>query len=386
MLNTSFFISIVSSMDTPFTPTSADSNAQPAAAEIAPFDLEHVTITRREHIELRTQARQYQSLHARAVERMQVMQADHLRIVQGLKAEQAALNTELEQTKTITSPFQVMSPNPVRRKRGQQPGQPGHGRVLETHLPSRIESLRLDDCVCPSCGKDVSEIQGTQDAQVLEIEVKAYRRVIRRHRYRPTCDCRALPGIVMAPPPAQLTPRGKLGNSLLVQALLSKYRHGQPTYRLLSQWRDQGLRVAQGTLTESLLRLVPLFKPLYEAGLDRLRQARQWHVDETRWEVFEPQEDKLGHRWYLWVFKAKDVLHFVMDPSRASSVPTAVLEGVTDGVLSVDRYAAYRKYVRGTPGVKLALCWAHQRRDFLQLANQHPEHACCAVCKSIGLI
>lgn len=75
------------------------------------------------------------------------------------------------------------------------------------------------------------------------------------------------------------------------------------------------------------------------------------------------------------MFKAEDVLHFAMDPSRAASVPMAVFEGVTDGVLSVDRYAAYRKYVRGTPGVKLALCWAHQRRDFLQLANQYPEHA-----------
>ncbi len=220
---------------------------------------------------------------------------------------------------------------------------------------------------------------GTQDAEVLEIEVKAYRRVVRRHRYRPTCHCGVLPGIVMAPPPPQLTPRGKLDNSLLVEALLTKYRYGQPTHRLLDQLRDQGLFVAQGTLTESLQRLQPLFEPLREASLAHLRQAHHWHADETRWEVFEPHEGKTGHRWYLWIFQTDEVAHFVMDPSRAASVPMAAFEGVTQGVLSVDRYAAYRKYAQGTPGVKLALCWAHQRRDFLALANQHPEHALWAL-------
>jgi transposase len=34
----------------------------------------------------------------------------------------------------------------------------------------------------PRCGLGLSEFPGTQDAEVLEIEVKAHRRVIRRHR------------------------------------------------------------------------------------------------------------------------------------------------------------------------------------------------------------
>jgi transposase len=41
-------------------------------------------------------------------------------------------------------------------------------------------------------------------------------------------------------------------------------------------------------------------------------------------------------------------------------------------VLSVDRYSAYGKFARQTPGVELAICWAHQRRDFLRVANDHP--------------
>jgi transposase len=69
----------------------------------------------------------------------------------------------------------------------------------------------------------LSKFAGTQDAEVLEIEVKAYRRIVRRYRYRPTCSCGALPGIVTAPPPAQLITRGKLGVSIWVEVLLSKF-------------------------------------------------------------------------------------------------------------------------------------------------------------------
>ena len=43
-----------------------------------------------------------------------------------------------------------------------------------------------------------------------------------------------------------------------------------------------------------------------------------------------------------------------MDPSQSASVPKAVLRGVTSGAFSVDRYAAYGKYARETPDIKLA--------------------------------
>lgn len=389
-------------MDAPPTPNRPEQSARPtavgeasAAPDAVPFELEYITITRREYIELQSQAHQYRSLHARALKRMELMRAEQARTVADLRARQALLRTELEQTRaqlrglrqqafgtrsekaaSCTNLLQQASQRAhPRRARGQQPGRRGHGRTRETHLPERVQTLQLDGCVCPRCGKGVRGMHGTQDAEVLEIEVKAYRRLVRRHRYRPTCNCGVLPGIVTAPAPRQLTPRGKLGNSLLVEALLSKYRYGQPTHRLLDQWSDQGLFVAAGTLAARLQHLVPLFEPWRAASLARLRQARYWHADETRWEVFEPYEGKAGHRWYLWVFQTDELAHFVMNPTRAASVPAAALEGVEAGVLSVDRYAAYRKFAQSTAAVQLALCWAHQRRDFLALANQHPEHA-----------
>lgn len=225
---------------------------------------------------------------------------------------------------------------------------------------------------CPRCGRVAAPAWGSEDTQVLEIEVKAYRRVVRRQRYRPTCRCGCLPGLVTAAAPAALWPRNKLGVSIWTEVLMSKFLYGQPTARLLQDWSGRGLPIAQGTVTEGLQHLAPLFEPIMTACLSEVRAASHWHADETRWEVFEELPGKAGHRWYLWVFKAKRAVCYVLDPSRSAAVPARTLAGADGGILSVDRYAAYRKFARQTPGMRLALCWAHQRRDFLRVANDHP--------------
>ena len=90
---------------------------------------------------------------------------------------------------------------PVSRPpRGHRVVAAGHGRTIQSQPPERVEFVELDGPRCPSWGLDLREFPGTEDSQVLEIEVQAYRRVIRRRRYRPVCDCGCVPGIVSAPP------------------------------------------------------------------------------------------------------------------------------------------------------------------------------------------
>lgn len=72
------------------------------------------------------------------------------------------------------------------------------------------------------------------------------------------------------------------------------------------------------------------------------------------------------------MFQGANVVHYTLDPSRSAQVPIAALEGVASGILSVDRYAAYKKFASQREGISLSYCWAHQRRDFLNLARDHP--------------
>jgi transposase len=155
--------------------------------------------------------------------------------------------------------------------------------------------------------------------------------------------------------------------------LLDKFLYARPSYRLLQDLSDHGLALSPGTLTGGLQGIAPLFAPLQAALVTQLRSEAHWHADETRWEVFVEMEGKVGHRWYLWVFQSPSVIHYVLDPSRSAAVPAAALAGVQTGVMSCDRYVAYQTWARQHPGVMLSFCWAHQRRDFLHLANDYPE-------------
>jgi transposase len=256
--------------------------------------------------------------------------------------------------------------------RGNRRGAPGHGRTMQPHLPERVELVGLDSPQCPQCGQALDDFPGTQDLQVLEIEVKAYRRVIRRQRYRPTCGCGCVPGIVTAPAPARLIDRGKYGISVWTTVLLDKFLYGRPSHRLLQDLAGHGLNMSPGTLAGGLQALLPLFERLNQALIAKLRSEQHWHADETRWAVFVAREAKVGHRWYLWVFHSHSVVHYVLDPSRAASVVQGELGQLGSGIITCDRYSAYKRFARLNPGVTLAFCWAHERRDFLELANSYP--------------
>ena len=362
-------------------------------ARPVPFAAEYVTLTKQEHVRLKSEAKYWQSLHSRAVKRME-WQAEHDRRellrhkAQAARCE-ADLRAELELAQAKVRDLQqrlfgrkseqrkhseAQAPVPGAGKpRGQRRGAPGHGRTLLPELGGREELIEIASPQCPSCGLGLADFPGTEDSEVLEIEVQAYRRVIRRRRYRPVCACGCLPGIVTAPRPAQLIERGKFGVSVWTLVLLDKFLYGCPSHRLLADLADHGLRMAPGTLAGGLQQLAPLFEPLYQALAAKLRSQSQWHADETRWMVFVKKEDKVGYRWYLWVFHSDSVIYFVLDPSRSADVIEKALAGITCGVIICDRYSAYKKFARLHPGVLLAFCWAHQRRDFLELANSHPE-------------
>ena len=268
------------------------------------------------------------------------------------------------------------------RPRGQRRGKPAPRRRDYTHLPAAEELVELpvEARRCTGCGEPFAEFPGHDETTILEVDVRAHRRVYRRKRYRPTCSCGAHPGIVTAPPPARVIPESILGVSAWVSVLLDKFLFQRPTYRLLEDLGTQGLDLSQGTLTDGLQRLLPLFEPLYGRLVEHSRQQPLWHADETRWLVFVTCDGKVGHRWYLWVFHAADVVVFVLSPGRSHEVPEEHFTPAQEGILVVDRYAAYPAMAQVKAGtLVLAFCWAHVRRDFLAVARSWPEHEAWAL-------
>lgn len=368
----------------------SESSVASNEATRAPFSQTLVSLTKQAHIELVWQANYWRSLHARAVERLESQGTQQRTLLEQAHQREAALREALQSARATIRDLrqrvfgakserahsidtQLRASQVSSRARGQQRGAAGHARKALSELPAQVETIRIEEPRCPECDAPLIEFPGTEDCEIVEVEVRAYRRLIRRQRYRPSCRCGCVPGIVAAAAPARLIERGKFGVSIWVSVLLDKFLYGRPSYRLLADWADHGLTLSAGTLTGGLQALAPLFEPLEQALLAKLRSQTHWHADETRWQVFVDIEGKQGHRWYLWVFQSPSVVHYVLDPSRSAAVPAAELAGVQGGLISCDRYAGYKGFARAHPGFVLAFCWAHQRRDLLNLANAYPE-------------
>ena len=127
---------------------------------------------------------------------------------------------------------------------------------MQPHLPEHSEFVGMNAPQCPNCGLALSILPGTEDSEVLEIKVQAYRRVIRRRRYRPLCNCGCVACIVSAPPPPRLIERGKLSISVWTSVLLDKFLYGRPSHRLLQDLAQHGLNLSPGTLAGGLQALL----------------------------------------------------------------------------------------------------------------------------------
>ena len=257
------------------------------------------------------------------------------------------------------------------RPRGQQHGAPGHGRTRRPGLKERSEEHNPppDACVCGRCGQPYAP-NGAEESTLVEIEVKAHKRVIRRPRWRRTCECASSPMEVSAPAVPRLFPRTLYGTSFWARFLFEHCACFRPVHRVAAWFSSQGLTVSPGTLADSLKRFVPLFEPVAHAILAHQNKAALRHADETGWRVQELRGEERSSRAWLWTSVSSDAVCFHIDPSRSAEAAQKLFgEALLGTVIVCDRYSAYKRLVRLLGGlVILAFCWSHVRRDFIDCA------------------
>jgi transposase len=284
-----------------------------------------------------------------------------------------------------------------KKKRGAKPGHKGSGRNMPKNLPieDHIVDIPQDQKKCGCCGKPLTETPEL-DQVSFEISKKVIyfiKRIIRK-AYKKTCDCDQTRVLTIAPPPPKIIPKGKFSIEFWSDCLVNKYMLHLPVQRQLLDMKQHGLIVPAGTIFGGFERLHSLYlEPLYQAMAVELRKASRWHADESRWYIFIELEGKDNHKWMMWCFSSKDIVLFVLDPTRAADVPCRVLfdmnieelEKAAKGkplfesrakvskILNADRYSAYKRLQRALL-LLIAYCWAHVRRDFVDVQTKYPLH------------
>lgn len=337
-------------------------------------DLHHRNVAIRERMQYEHDAeiRNLKKKHAEEVDRLietvnQLEAKVKLRERQlfGKKSEQGSCKSE------------CLGKNKVKRSRGQQEGNPSPPKRDYSHLPIIPEIQDLSDAerICPCCDALYADMGATEDSDVIEVEVQAHVRRVKRKKYRRTCNCQSQPIILTASHPSKILTKSHLGNSVWIHLLMQKYWHGQPLHRVIQGLTSHGIAIPVGTALWGFSRLLPLFRVVYQKILEKSLSDKHWHADETGWKVFEALEGKANNRWFLWIFKSNSTAVFVLDPSRSAKVVEDFFEKDSSGIISCDRYRAYFCFASKSKGRFLvAYCWVHVRRDFLALAKDWPIH------------
>jgi transposase len=250
--------------------------------------------------------------------------------------------------------------------RGPHPGR----AVLPAHLERRevILPCHPQDCACPVCGQP-RPLLGYEIREELDCQPAVYFvRVIKREKRG--SHCQAEQGVVVAPAPAQIVPKGKLSDAFLIEVLAAKFQQHTPVYRQCAVLlEDHGIDLSRQTLNEAILAAAQLLVPVVQAQAAELLAGAYLQVDETTLPCQTPEKTGQNHRAWLWEYgKPGGPVVFDFQMGRGREGPARFLKEFR-GKLQCDGYAAYDHLGEG---IIYVACMAHLRRGFVDAAKLAP--------------
>lgn len=258
---------------------------------------------------------------------------------------------------------------PLPKAKQPRPNHPGRERLPET-LERREEIIPChpQDCRCAQCGAERPIIGYETREELAREPARFWVRVIKREKRG--SHCLEEQGVVTAPAPAQIVPKGKLSNEFIIEVLARKYQQHLPVYRQCAVLaEDEGIELSRKTLTDAILAAGELLRPVVRAQRLELLAGGYVQADETPVPCQTGEKSGRNHQAYLWEFSQPGglvVFDFQMGRSRAG--PREFLQGFR-GHLQSDGYGAYDDLGEGIVYVG---CMAHARRGFVDAAKVAP--------------
>ena len=246
-------------------------------------------------------------------------------------------------------------------------------RDFPAHLPrERVVIAAPSHCTC--CGSDRLSKLGEDVTRTLE-RIPASMKVIETVREK--FSCRNCDRISQPPAPFHVTPRGMFGPQLLASILFEKFGQHQPLNRQRDRYALQGIELSLSTLADQVGACTAALRPLHMLIEAHVVAAKRLHADDTTVPVLAKLKTDTGR---IWTYVRDDrpfggpappaaLFHYSRD--RRGEHPQAHLAGYA-GILQANAYGGYNALFRSdhlpAPLVR-ALCWAHVRRYFFELAD-----------------
>lgn len=284
---------------------------------------------------------------------------EHATQAAAVGAAQAALGTEIA---TVTAPA---TPAVEEKTKPSRKGRHPVRTCAPAHLP-RVQEPNLvppDKRICPVCGCEMKTLGFTSCEHIDVIPA----RLIVVERLDETVACEHDDGIASAAPPPQLIPRGKLGLTLVVEALADKYVEHLPIERQCLRFERAGVAIAPQTLGRSVAAAIDALTPIADLILGSTRGPGNLATDATGIPVLDrdaPGGIRLGTmwvwtnaRWVSFVYAPVGDAASVRDFLGSDLARTVQCDG-TNLTTFLEREGGKR------PG-----CWSHGRRRLVEAAR-----------------
>src|SRR5215471_17187538 len=246
-------------------------------------------------------------------------------------------------------------------------------RPLPDHLP-RERLVHPAPTACSCCGSTALRKIGEDVTETLE-HVPASWKVIQHVREK--FSCRACATIAQTPAPSHPIARGRVGPMLLAHILFCKYSLHLPLNRQSMTYAREGIDLDVSTLCDWVGASSATLMPLVDAIRTHVFAAERIHADDTPVKVLAKGKCRTGRLWtYVrddrpFAGTAAPAAAFFYSPDRGGVHPDAHLATYA-GLMQADAYAGFnRLYEAGRqPGpITAAMCWAHARRKFFDVAR-----------------
>lgn len=241
------------------------------------------------------------------------------------------------------------------------------------HLP-RERVVIAAPTSCPCCGSSKLSKLGEDITETLEVIPRQWKVI---QTVREKYSCRECERITQPPAPFHVTPRGFAGPNLLAMVLFEKFGQHQPLNRQSERYAREGIDLSVSTLADQVGICAVMLEPLYKLIEAHVLAAERLHGDDTTIPILAKGQTVTGR---IWTYVRDDrpfggpappAVVYYASRDRKKEHPTRHLAEFC-GILQADAYDGYNGVydpARPEGPVTSALCWAHARRQFFELAD-----------------
>jgi transposase len=241
------------------------------------------------------------------------------------------------------------------------------------HLPRERTVIAAPES-CPCCGSAKLSKLGEDITETLEVIPRQWKVI---QTVREKFSCRECETITQPPAPFHVTPRGFAGPNLLAMIMFEKFGQHQPLNRQSERYRREGIDLSVSTLADQVGACTAVLQPLHALIERHVLAAERLHGDDTTVPILAKGKTVLGHIWtYVrddrpFDGRAPPAALYYASRDRRHEHPLRHLRDFA-GILQADAYDGYNELYdssRSHGAITSALCWAHARRQFFELAD-----------------